>query len=451
MHYWIRQKDIMNLNRWTITLIFILFLSNLMGQREIIQSFEEYPENKNLTNWTFSYTKFSRSKGKKVVKKFDEKIEKEGILIETNDSGEQELVISRIGPSIHLETTFLEKLNRNDLIQISFDFKFDHLNALKAFWISHELEFEGNYAVKTMNQVFKAYESMIDTITPKKWHTIKFTYAAPSVKGTNDHLILNYLNPYGGQTAEIRLKNFKVVRVETEKSKNLIPNPSFEYLHYFPMEYGAFGNGLFAYWNDFGHEYDIAISENEGIDIYVNQVPDISYLSLVASEYFSFYSDSIQMYDGHFCAVLSNEYKWEKRGEKISDQCYLQVRLKQKLIAGKSYNLRFAYMLCPNATTACNAFGVKFSSQRYNPNMEVDFKDVKKHLPDPDIKVFEEPWTNDSTWTVFETEYVAKGGEQYLTIGVFDRDPIKTVFVPWNKGRRWSSDYLIDCVSLTEE
>ncbi|MBK8847284.1 MAG: hypothetical protein IPO27_12365 [Bacteroidetes bacterium] len=62
-------------------------------------------------------------------------------------------------------------------------------------------------------------------------------------------------------------------------------------------------------------------------------------------------------------------------------------------------------------------------------------------------------FTNDNGWDLIENTFIAQGGEQYLTIGVFDRINGQKVHVPVIGDTTWLPEayYYIDDVSITEE
>jgi len=106
---------------------------------------------------------------------------------------------------------------------------------------------------------------------------------------------------------------------------------------------------------------------------------------------------------------------------------YLQTELKEPLVQGESYEVKFHYAIATYSTYAANNIGVYFSKERvkqrgsskvlkYSPQIKADtsFMNTEKDI-----------------WVEVTDTLIACGGEKYLTIGNFYSD-INTQYLTLN-------------------
>jgi len=119
---------------------------------------------------------------------------------------------------------------------------------------------------------------------------------------------------------------------------------------------------------------------------------------------------------------------------------YPQFKLREPLVAGKSYTITYNVSLAENSAYAVSGIGVYFS------NYKIDQKSNAFLSITPDI-VWSDIQTN-KDWTTLSSTYVAFGGEQFLTIGTFeDFMEIKKVIEP-NTNNSRKAYYFLDEISL---
>ncbi len=95
---------------------------------------------------------------------------------------------------------------------------------------------------------------------------------------------------------------------------------------------------------------------------------------------------------------------------------YLQAPLKQPLLVGQRYRVRFYYALAQNSTYSINRLGVFLSTLIVEAKKGV--LNVKPQL-EVDSLVFP---SGNGEWVEFNQVFTAKGGERYITIGNFYPD-----------------------------
>jgi len=95
---------------------------------------------------------------------------------------------------------------------------------------------------------------------------------------------------------------------------------------------------------------------------------------------------------------------------------YIQAQLKQPLVIGQRYRVRFYYALAQNSTYSINRIGVFLSSLMVEAKKGV--LSVKPQL-EVDPLVFP---SVQGEWIEFNQVFTAKGGERYITIGNFYPD-----------------------------
>jgi hypothetical protein len=117
---------------------------------------------------------------------------------------------------------------------------------------------------------------------------------------------------------------------------------------------------------------------------------------------------------------------------------------------GRKYRVRFFLSLCDNMRLATRNIGVYFSSSQPIGNTSALVSIV------PQFRYSEDFLTDKVGWMKIEGEYIAAGGENYITIGNFD-GYINSDTLNLHQGGSWPSigywegaTYYIDDVSVTE-
>ena len=120
---------------------------------------------------------------------------------------------------------------------------------------------------------------------------------------------------------------------------------------------------------------------------------------------------------------------------------YIQVQLDQPLVAGETYCVQFYWSLADASGFAMSEMGVYFSNTALNEADSVN-------LPvTPQLEQTGMPLDNKNCWILFEEQYVATGGEEFMTIGNF-RDDANTTQTPSAGGFSPAIYYFIDDVSV---
>ena len=126
---------------------------------------------------------------------------------------------------------------------------------------------------------------------------------------------------------------------------------------------------------------------------------------------------------------------------------YIQTKLQQSLMSGKSYHFSFYVNAGNDNTHSLNHIGALFSSQNYLAN---SFAPINAN---PQIKHNAGFLKDTLNWVKIEGDIVANGDEEYLTIGYFEngcQDTLNNHYDPWNPYWRIVSYYYVDGASLTE-
>ncbi len=136
-----------------------------------------------------------------------------------------------------------------------------------------------------------------------------------------------------------------------------------------------------------------------------------------------------------FCGGSSNNYRE-----------YIQVPLNTMLLKGELYCIEF-YVSLSNGLTAAyalNNIGAYFSGTAVSSTD----KDPLPYLPQV-VNPSSNPLTNVGVWTKVSGQFIAQGGEHYLTIGNFnDNATSDTVFIKNTITSSKEADYYIDDVSV---
>ena len=124
---------------------------------------------------------------------------------------------------------------------------------------------------------------------------------------------------------------------------------------------------------------------------------------------------------------------------------YITISLTAPLLAGEQYWVRFYYSLAEKSKYATDAFGVYLSTTPV-PCGAID-TDLPQNpqITNPIGKFMEDT----DSWELFEALYTASGGEQFITMGNFFPDSVKTNLKLVNSENSFAQSYLyIDDVSI---
>jgi outer membrane protein OmpA-like peptidoglycan-associated protein len=132
---------------------------------------------------------------------------------------------------------------------------------------------------------------------------------------------------------------------------------------------------------------------------------------------------------------------------------YMQAKLITPLKKGVTYELSFFVSLAERSDFAINEFGVVFSEQPLD--FEIHKELSKMHLyTDTDnsftyLEIGYSHFANDTKdWMLVSTPYVAKGNEQFMTLGNFKNNARTRKFL-FKKGAKQGAYYYVDMVTLS--
>lgn len=132
-------------------------------------------------------------------------------------------------------------------------------------------------------------------------------------------------------------------------------------------------------------------------------------------------------------------------GDKLREYC--SVQLTEALEKGKKYKVAFWVRPANGYGTAINSFGLHFSNTEVKSEStgSLAFIPLKEHIFNPPERIL----SDTSNWVSISGEYLASGGEQFITIGNFKRDEeTKSEVIKINCIRSDRSYILIDNVSV---
>lgn len=118
---------------------------------------------------------------------------------------------------------------------------------------------------------------------------------------------------------------------------------------------------------------------------------------------------------------------------------YIQVELSDTLEAGKSYQVSFYVSLAENSILQTNTLGILLSNQS-----EFNFGTFSQ---EPDI-VAADSLTSSEDWVEIKENYIAQGGERFLTLGNLNLTTVSDTFILEDEFN--SIYYYIDDVSVFE-
>lgn len=187
------------------------------------------------------------------------------------------------------------------------------------------------------------------------------------------------------------------------KSQNLVLNHSFEIYEECPINYT---------------EYPIK-----------ELIPNWNLPTRGTSDYFNsccrFQSNVPNNFIGHMYAKDGNAYVGiillEKppldsiKSKKINYREYVQTELKEPLLLGKNYKVKFHYTIATYSTYAVNNLGIYISKEKIKQRTSAK---VLKYYPQIKADTSFINSTKDM-WVEVSDTFIAQGGEKYLTIGNF--------------------------------
>ncbi len=125
---------------------------------------------------------------------------------------------------------------------------------------------------------------------------------------------------------------------------------------------------------------------------------------------------------------------------------YIQVLLNDSLKNGRKYHVEFYVSLADSMNYACNNIGAYFSVIPISSNNYL-YLPYTPQVSNPDSNLL----TDKISWTEISGNFIANGGEKYITIGNFKNDANSdTLYVG---GPTWSNAayYFVDDVSVIED
>jgi outer membrane protein OmpA-like peptidoglycan-associated protein len=132
---------------------------------------------------------------------------------------------------------------------------------------------------------------------------------------------------------------------------------------------------------------------------------------------------------------------------------YIQVILSKKLQKGVKYNVSFYINLAEKSDFAIKNIDFMLSADKLNTTLsrELSEKQLKKlNIENYSIYRIDNTrfYENTSSWTLISMNFNAKGSEQFLTIGNFNKNSKTDKLLVSNKNRFNMSYYYIDLISL---
>lgn len=218
--------------------------------------------------------------------------------------------------------------------------------------------------------------------------------------------------------------------------ENLIPNWSFEELRWpdseFPCPTSSAAISLTKYW----------LSADGSVDYYH---------SCSNSDWPSYgvplnRGGWQQAYDGEAYAALGC-YTWQFPNARE----YLRVELAKPLTRGGGYYFEMHVSLYDSLNYAISGIGVLFTPDDTRYWDDEDFFDAAPQVENPQNNLLNDK----ENWMTISGQFVAEGGEKFLTIGSFRRDVHETIVQVSNHPQsiyNWDeSGYYIDGVELYED
>ncbi|MDR0789454.1 MAG: OmpA family protein [Bacteroidales bacterium] len=228
--------------------------------------------------------------------------------------------------------------------------------------------------------------------------------------------------------------------IEAQSTANLVYNPSFEEHLACPDKIEPYGKMMevIAWWQPTNGSAD--------------------YYNKCGGKQTSIPKNKLGIQMPHYGVAMVGIY-----ASKTTYREYIQTELKEKLIKGERYKLSFYVSLSEYSSAAVATIGGLLTTNRiedttreilaYNERTmhKFDVKEKKTTYFKPQVvNAFDNPITNTQDWTKIEGEFIAEGGELYLTIGNFYPAEKSNLIEPKNLTYLLpGAYYYIDDVSLT--
>lgn len=209
--------------------------------------------------------------------------------------------------------------------------------------------------------------------------------------------------------------------------QNLVKNPNFDVYKNCPKRLGTFGVDV-KHWT----------SPTKGTTDYFNSCSEVM--------------DVADNFIGKQVPKLGNGYAGMYVYGPDDYREYIQVALTETLIKGRKYLFSFYISRAEESDFAVRDFGVLLTQKKMRIPMDKaltrwqlsKFKDNPYHLEEIRNATFH---TSTSKWTLISTEIIAKGGENFLTIGNF-RSNAKTPKKQMRDDSKKGGYYYVDAVQL---
>tara|TARA_B100000809_G_scaffold266671_1_gene330632 strand:- start:5364 stop:6401 length:1038 start_codon:yes stop_codon:yes gene_type:complete len=124
-----------------------------------------------------------------------------------------------------------------------------------------------------------------------------------------------------------------------------------------------------------------------------------------------------------------------------SNMEYIQTRLKQPLESGVEYKVSLYVIASDTFNYLTSDIGFYFSKERLHSERKSPLRNIKPQVISEKNKIF-----SPNKWTEVSGIFIAKGGENFVTIGSFRKSPKKQLINEQNYGNKASYVY-IDNVS----
>lgn len=221
------------------------------------------------------------------------------------------------------------------------------------------------------------------------------------------------------------------------QESNLVVNGSFEAVH-----------GKVHGPGEYRRADSISSSNNTTVDLFSSDacgkrfdVPN-NYMGSQSGKTGNNYAGIIAYYGDERVSVLKSVQNMEITAEpgyqKYSE--YLQLALREPLVAGRAYTVSFNLSLAERSAFAVSGLGVYFTSEKMDVKNN-SFLDVTPNIITSEV-------VTDHEWSTFTGTYVAKGGERYMTLGCFDQYMTVQKVIPENANNSRKAYYYIDEVSV---
>ncbi len=207
---------------------------------------------------------------------------------------------------------------------------------------------------------------------------------------------------------------------------NLVPNPTFEKVEKKIKEKGEIKVAT-PWTSPTLAQADLYVPKTKNFNI---SIPENSY------------GEEKPMEGTGYAGIIGYSYK-----NKVP-RSYLQVQLTEAMEEGKEYCVKYHVSLADLSKYSCNHMGVAITDKAMTANNS-DILKFESHIESRKLKIYETQFY----WTPICGIYMAKGGEEYLTIGNFTDDAdlqIKKVKRPrgFTKPQTYDAYYYIDNVSV---